>query len=202
MRATIGLLVSVIGCTSGSPLRPGSLDAGRGTAGADGGMDRVEVDSGGSACAALSACDCLAAGSRCMPVATACWCDVAECGGGACICGGGSFVACEPAGCPSVSCGLGALAPPDGSGCRICDPTPSCSSALAHVQAACAATPLSAAAVGALCAGTGVSCVANCLANLGACAEIAAVNCSYCAACDCATPPSALLGCVQLCMSR
>jgi hypothetical protein len=163
-RALVGVLSLTIGLAAcGGSLHPGS------------GPDASTT----IPCAAMGACECMAASDRCAPRTEACWCP-SECNPQiACICGGGQFLACEDRSVVTV-----------------------CSEWLTAVQSKCAGQPF-VQYLDSLCVETRADpiCTAGCLANLkdfGSCAEI---DCSFCPVCDCAEPatPSPFAACLQAC---
>jgi hypothetical protein len=142
----------------------------KGNGGPDGSTD--------STCALLGACDCLAAGDRCVARSTECWCPSA-CYPGApvdCFCSGGAFVACE-----------------DNSAAIAC------AGQLGRVQSLCAGQPF-VGSIDNICA-TNPTCMAGCLGQLGTAASCSQIDCSFCLTCDCAPPTmaSALRACVTNC---
>jgi hypothetical protein len=142
-------------------------------------------------CQHLTACACLAS-DACLPVSTACWCPTCD-PSISCVCGGGTYYGCQDKTCPPASCGLGAFRMRDATGCVACDSQPDCATALGRVQLVCGGADID--ALTEICA-TDTPCVAACLANLGACAE---VNCRTCQTCTCTAPTTPFSNCIDAC---
>jgi hypothetical protein len=83
-----------------------------------------------------------------------------------------------------LSCGLGAVAGPDSTGCPSCDPAPPCEVARARVASLCG---LPESALAGISCRYNPDCVAKCLTRVQACG---AIGCGFCTACDCAAAPS------------
>ena len=127
------------------------------------------------ACATLGACECAAAGDRCVARTEACYCPTSCDPNIVCICGGGEFLSCED---------------------RVAVST--CSAQLARVQTLCAGKPF-VEYIGGLC-GTNPTCVASCLQSLQTVDSCAQIDCYFCPVCDCAEPPpSPLRACLSAC---
>jgi len=129
-------------------------------------------------CAAMGACECLAASDRCTARTEDCWCPT-ECHPEiACICGGGRFLACQ----------------------NRTMPTTACADQVARVQALCAGKPF-VQYLANVCNG-GPVCVAECLAQLQDTTACDQIDCGFCPTCDCAPPAqqSALAACLAGCV--
>jgi hypothetical protein len=194
MKLLIALLM-VAACGGKGAAYPDAMAPDSGSGGATGGGTGGTSGPAGT-CEHLAACDCLGAGDRCAPVATACWCPTCT-ANVQCICGGGTYHGCQPRSCRAASCGIGGFRPRGADGCLSCD-QPDCATALGRVQQNCnvAAVP----ELSTLCADASRAyCFASCLAQLGACAE---VNCDLCLSCDCAAPATAFTNCIASCRAE
>ena len=133
---------------------------------------------GSGACAAKTACECLAARDFCESRTEACWCP-SECDpNSACTCGGGRFLACEEAGAAWTRCDRQAT----------------------RVTSLCAGTEFVGSVYG-LCV-SNPNCTAQCLSALTTTQSCAQIDCSFCdVGCDCLLPamPSAFRTCLIGC---